>query len=312
MFSGASTFVSGVDTAFVLIIGISMIFLIGITATIIVFLVRYNKKRNPIATDIEGSTKLEIVWTIIPTFLVLIMFFYGWNGYTPLSKMPKNGLTVKVVSRMWMWKFEYPNGQVTDTLYVPAGKAVLLDMVAMDVIHSLYIPAFRIKQDIVPGKQNKMWFISDKPGRYDLFCTEYCGLRHSYMLTAVQVMPDALFNSWYSKAPAKLDATAAAKPGAIGKTIYENKGCVACHTTDGSKLVGPSFKGIYGHKVTVTTAGKEREITVDDEYISRSINDPATDIVQGYKEGQMVSYKGQLTDDDIKQVIEFIKTLSDK
>jgi cytochrome c oxidase subunit II len=312
MFSGASTFVSGVDTAFVLIIGISMFFLVGITATIIVFLVKYNKKRNPVSSDIDGSNTLEIVWTVIPTILVLIMFFYGWNGYTPLSKMPKDAMTVKVVSRMWMWKFEYPNGMITDTLYVPASKAVLLDMVSMDVIHSLYIPAFRIKQDIVPGKINEMWFISNKPGRYDLFCTEYCGLRHSYMITAVQVMPAERFTSWYSKAPVKIDSALAAIPGAVGKTITETKGCVACHTSDGSKLVGPSFKGIYGHKVIVTTAGKEREITVDDEYINRSINDPNADVVQGFKEGQMVSYKGQLTDDDIKQVIEYLKTLSDK
>jgi cytochrome c oxidase subunit II len=312
MFSGASTFVSGVDTAFVLIIGISLFFLIGITGTIIVFLVRYNKKRNPVATDIEGSTRLEIIWTVIPTILVLIMFFYGWNGYTPISKMPKDALKIKVISRMWMWKFEYPNGQVTDTLYVPESKAIWLDMVSMDVIHSLYIPAFRIKQDVVPGKQNQMWFISNKPGRYDLFCTEYCGLRHSYMLTAVQVMPEAGFASWYSKAPAKIDSSLAAKPGAIGRTIMETKGCVACHTTDGSKLVGPSFKGIYGHKVTVTTAGKEREITVDDEYIARSINDPTADVVKGFVSGQMVSYKGQFTDEDIKQIVEYIKTLSDK
>jgi cytochrome c oxidase subunit 2 len=312
MFSGASTFVSDVDTVFVLIIGISLFFLIGITATIIVFLVRYNKKRNPVATDIEGSTRLEIIWTVIPTILVLIMFFYGWYGYTPISRMPKDAFKVKVVSRMWMWRFEYPNGLVTDTLYVPANKAVLLDMVSMDVIHSLYIPAFRIKQDVVPGKQNEMWFISNRPGRYDLFCAEYCGMRHSYMLTAVQVMPHAQFTAWYNKAPAKVDLATAAKTGAIGKNIMENKGCVACHTIDGSRLVGPSFKNIYGQKVTVTTAGKEREITVDDEYIARSINDPTADVVKGFKEGQMVSYKGQFTDDDIKQIIEYIKTLSDK
>lgn len=312
MFSGASTFVSDVDTAFVLIIGISLFFLIGITATIIVFLVRYNKKRNPVATDIEGSTSLEIIWTIIPTILVIIMFFYGWYGYTPLSRMPKDALKIKVVSRMWMWRFEYPNGLVTDTLYVPASKAVLLDMVSMDVIHSLYVPAFRIKQDVVPGKDNKMWFISNKPGQYDLFCAEYCGLRHSYMITAVVVMQDFQFRTWYNKAPAKVDSAIAAKPGGIGKIIIENKGCVACHTIDGSNLVGPTFKGLYGHKVIVTTAGKEREITVDDEYIARAITDPAADIVKGFKEGQMISYKGQLTDEDIKQVIEYIKTLSDK
>lgn len=312
MFSGASNFVSDVDTSFVLIIGISMFFLIGISATIIVFIVRYNKKRNPVATDIEGSLKLEIIWTIIPLILVLIMFFYGWNGYTPMSKLPKDALKVKVVSRMWMWKFEYPNGLVTDTLFVPASKAILLDMVAMDVIHSLYIPAFRIKQDIVPGKENKMWFISEKPGRYDLFCTEYCGLRHSYMITAVQVMPVAQFTAWYGKTPVKVDSAAAGKPSAIGKIITENKGCIACHTLDGSNLVGPTFKGLYGRKIMVTTDGKEREITADDKYITRSIIDPAADVVKGFKEGQMISYKDQLSDEDIKKVIEYLKTLSDK
>jgi cytochrome c oxidase subunit II len=312
MFSGASTFVSDVDTVFVLIIGISLFFLIGITATIIVFLVRYNKKRNPVATDIEGSTRLEIIWTVIPTILVLIMFFYGWYGYTPLSRMPKDALKIKVVSRMWMWRFEYPNGLVTDTLYVPASKAISLDMVSMDVIHSLYIPAFRIKQDVIPGKQNRMWFISNKPGVYDLFCAEYCGLRHSYMITGVKVMPDALFRTWYDNAPAKIELTANAVPGAVGKNIMQVKGCVICHSTNGTVVVGPSFKGIYGTKITVITAGKEHEITVDDGYIARSINDPAADVVKGFKEGQMVSYKGQFTDEDIKNIIEYIKTLSDK
>lgn len=312
MFSGASTFVSEVDSAFVLIIGISLFFLIGITATIIVFLIRYNKKHNPVATDIEGSVRLEIIWTVIPTILVLIMFFYGWYGYSPLTQKPKDPFTIKVVSRMWLWRFEYPNGIVTDTLYVPASKTILLNMISVDVIHSLYIPAFRIKQDIVPGKNNEMWFISNKPGRYDLFCAEYCGLRHSYMITVVEVMPDAKFKTWYNETPVKLDSVALAKPGAIGKNIIEIKGCIACHSIEGSKLVGPSFKGIYGHKVIVNTAGKEREITVDDEYIKRSINDPAADIVKDYKEGQMVSYKGQLSDEDIRQVIEYLKTLSDK
>ena len=312
MFSGASTFVSDVDSVFLLITGISLFFLVGITATIIVFLVRYNKKRNPVPTDIDGSTQLEIIWTVIPTILVLIMFFYGWYGYTPISRMPKNALHVNVVSRMWQWRFQYPNGLETDTLIVPEARAVSLDMVSMDVIHSLYIPAFRIKQQIIPGKKNQMWFLSNKPGQYDLFCAGYCGLRHSYMTSAVKVMTGLKFNDWYAKGPPKLDAAAAAVPGAIGRKLMESKGCIVCHSIDGTKIVGPSFKGIYGHKVIVTTDGKEREITVDDAYITRSINEPNADVVKGFNQGQMVSYKGQFTAEDIKHIAEYIKTLSDK
>jgi len=310
MFSGYSNFSQGVDNTFAFIIGISLFFLTGISAVIVYFIVKYNKKRNPVASEIEGSTKLEIIWTIIPLVLVLFMFWMGWHSYLPERRIPSDAMKVKVAAQMWSWRFEYGNGKVSDTLYVPVDKAVALYMVSADVIHSLYIPAFRIKEDIVPGKDNSMWFKALVKGSYDLFCSEYCGLRHSYMGTMVKVVDQGTFDKWYASGPAKLDSVAASKPGAEGKLLVEQKGCIACHSADGSKIVGPSYKGIFGHKTLVETNGKEREVTVDEAYIRKSILEPEADVVKGFAKGAMVSYKGQLNDEQIDKIIEYIKTLS--
>lgn len=311
MFSGYSNFSGGVDTAFAIIIGISLFFLIGITAVILYFIFKYNKKKNPVASEIEGSTRLEIIWTVIPLILVLFMFWLGWSTYIPMRKVPKDAMKVKVTALMWSWRFEYENGKVDDTLFVPANKAVVLNMESMDVIHSLFIPAFRIKEDVVPGKDNYMWFKSAVPGNYDLFCTEYCGLRHSYMVTSVKVMEDSDFNKWYAAAPPKVDSAEAAKPGAEGKLLVEKKGCIACHSSDGTKIVGPSFKNAFGHEITVETNGKERNIKTDEAYLKKSIMDPNAEVVKGFPKGSMPDYKSQLTEKEIDEIIEYIKTLSD-
>ena len=310
MYSGASNFVTTTDNAFFLIIGISVIFLVGITATILWFMFRYSKKRNPVATQIHGSNTLEIVWTIIPTILVIGMFYYGWTGYQPMIKAPKDAMKVRATARMWSWMFEYENGIKTDTLYVPLDKAVALDLISVDVVHSLYVPAFRIKEDVVPNRNNTMWFIGQKVGNYELFCTEYCGLSHSYMYTEVKVLPQAKFDAWYAQmADNSANDTVPAQPGVKGRKLIQVNGCVACHSLDGSKLVGPSFKGVFGHTVTVTTDGKEREVVADAEYIKRSIWEPEADVVQGYFKGQMVSYKDLLSEEEIAQITEFLETI---
>jgi len=311
MFSGNSNFASGVDMAFAIIIGISLFFLIGITSVIIYFIAKYNKKKNPVASEIEGSNKLEIIWTVIPLILVLFMFWIGWRAYIPMRKVPADAMKVKVTAQMWSWRFEYANGITEDTLFIPVNKPVLLNMVSLDVIHSLYIPAFRLKEDVVPGKaENYMWFKSAVPGTYDLFCAEYCGLRHSYMGTAVVVLDQNSFDKFYASGPAKVDSSVAAKPGAEGRMLVEQKACIACHSVDGTKIVGPTWKGIFGHKVTVITGDKEHEVTVDEAYIRKSILEPETDIVKGFPKGSMVSYKGQLTDEQIDKITEYIRTLS--
>ena len=312
MFSEYSNFAREVDAVFAIILGISLFFLIGITVLIIIFIIKYNKKKNPVASEIEGSVKLEIIWTVIPIILVLFMFWLGWSSYLPQRKVPADAMKIKVTAQMWSWRFEYENGKIEDTLYVPVNKAVVLNMVSVDVIHSLYIPAFRIKTDVVPGKDNYMWFKSLVVGSYDLFCAEYCGLRHSYMGTDVKVVDQGTFDKWYAATPPKVDSTVAAKPGAEGKLLVEQNGCNACHSTDGTKIVGPSYKGIFGHKTIVETNGKEREITVDETYLKRSILEPEADIVKGFPKGTMISYKGKLTDQEIDKIVEYIKTLSEE
>ena len=304
----ASNFVTGVDNAFMLILGISFFFLIALTLVMVYFVYKYNNKKNPVATQIEGSTKLEIIWTVIPVILVLIMFYYGWAGWTPMKNPPKDTFNIKVVARMWNFTFEYENGKKTDTLFVPLNKAVKLGLNSLDVLHSLYIPAFRIKEDVVPGREKMAWFIPQQEGLFDLFCAEYCGLNHSYMINLVKVMPQEQFNSWYVDT-IKQVAAVTDSPAANGQRIMKNIGCFACHSIDGSKLVGPTFKGVYGHKVAVITDGNEREVDGDDEYIKRSIYEPNADVVKGYNKGMMQSYKGQLSDDDVAQIIEYMKTL---
>jgi cytochrome c oxidase subunit 2 len=305
----ASNFVQGVDTVFLIILGISFAFLIGLTVVMLVFIYKYNKKRNPKATQLEGSTKLEIVWTVIPFVLTLVMFYYGWAAWKPMTKPPKDAMEVTVYGRMWNFSFEYENGKRTDTLYLPKDKPVKLNLVAMDVLHSLYIPAFRVKQDMVPGMENNfMWFEPQKEGEYELYCAEYCGLQHSYMYTMVKVMQDSAFTTWMTDTT-QVAVSDVESPTATGRRIMQNIGCFACHSLDGTKLVGPSFKGIWEGTHTVVTGGQERQITVDEEYIRRSIHDPNADVVKGFGKGLMLSYQGQLSDDDITNIIEYLKTV---
>jgi len=304
----ASNFVNGVDKAFMFIMGVSFVFLIGLTFTMLYFIYKYNNKKNPLATQIKGSTKLEIIWTVIPTLLVLVMFYYGWVAWAPMKKAPKDTFNVTVIGRMWNYTFQYENGKMSDTLIVPQNKAIKIKLTSMDVIHGFYIPAFRIKEDVVPGRDKMSWFIPQREGYYELFCSEYCGMNHSYMYNYVKVIPEDLFNAWYVDTT-KIVGSAVDSPVATGKRIMKNIGCFACHTIDGTKLVGPSFKGIYGHKVTVVKGGSEQEIEVDDEYIKRSIYEPNAEVVKGFNKGLMQPYTGQLSEDDIKQITAYIKTL---
>lgn len=304
----ASNLVAGVDKAFLIILGISFLFLIGLTLTMIAFIYKYNNKRNPVATQIKGSHKLELIWTIIPTILVLVMFYYGWAGWKPMTNPPKDTFDITVNARMWNFTFEYENGKKTDTLFIPKDKAVKLNLRSMDVIHSVYIPAFRVKQDVVPGADKFLWFVPQREGIFELYCTEYCGLQHSYMYNWVKVMPEEDFNKWYVDTTRKVEI-AIDSPTAAGKRIMTNIGCFACHSVDGSKLVGPTFKGLYGHEVTVKTGKKERVVVADDEYIKKSIFDPNADIVDGFNKGLMLPYTTQLSEDDVKLIIEYLKTL---
>jgi len=308
----ASNFVAGVDLAFMVILGISIIFLIGLTILMIVFIYKYRRDKHPKAIQNEGSTKLEVIWTAIPLVLVLVMFYFGWMGWRPMKNPPDEAMHVKTIARMWQFQFQYENGKTTDTLYVPINEPVILDLVALDVLHSLYIPAFRVKEDMVPGQEKYMWFIPGTEGEFDLFCTEYCGLEHSYMFTGVKVMPKADFESWIADttavAPVVDSETSLADQGF---EVLRRNGCNACHSMDGTKLVGPSYLGGWGNTRTVVTDREEREVTIDEEYIKRSIYDPNADVVKGFNQGLMLSYEGMVSEEEVNLIIEYLKELNE-
>lgn len=308
MFSAVTDHVKNVDLAFAVIFGISMLFLLGITFFMVYFVIRYNKKRHPKPVDIKDNSRLEITWTVIPTILVLVMFIVGWLGYTPSRKVPAGAMEIKVTGRMWSWTFDYPNGKYSSNiLVVPQGKAIKLNLYSPDVVHSFYVPAFRIKEDVVPGKENYMWFKADKTGEYDILCAEYCGLNHAYMLGTVKVVPEPEFMAWYNKKEAD---SANVEP--LGLQIIKKNACIACHSLDGSKLVGPSFKNVFDSPKTVIADGKKKSIVPDEDYVRRSVYDPGAEIVEGFNKGTMVSYKDQITEDELKAIIEYLKQLHEK
>ena len=202
MFTGSSPFSDYVDTTFLAIVGISSLVLLGLVVAMIYFLFRYSRKRNPYPTNIEGNIPLEVAWTVIPLVLFMGMFYMGWEGYRKMSEVPEGAVPIAVTARMWAFSFQYPNGLQTDTLYVPVRQAIKLSLTSVDVNHSMYIPAFRIKKDVIPNRTNVMWFSTPEAKSYDVACAEYCGLRHAYMYTKVVALEPGKFDEWYRKASA--------------------------------------------------------------------------------------------------------------
>lgn len=308
----ASNFVAGVDLAFMIILGVSVFFLVAITVVMIMFIRKYRKDRHPKAIQNEGSTKLEIIWTVIPLLLVLVMFYFGWMGWKPMKNPPEDARKVTAIARMWNFKFEYENGKITDSLYVPVNQPVVLDLVALDVLHSLYIPAFRVKEDMVPGNTKQMWFIPGQVGSYDIFCTEYCGLEHSYMYTGVRVMPEDEFEAWLSDTTAvEPEIAEDATPAEQGYQVLVKNGCNACHSSDGSKLVGPSYLGYWGKMRKVKADGEDTEVMYDEEYVKRAIYDPNAEIADGFNKGLMLTYEKLVSEQEIDLIIEYIKSLNE-
>jgi cytochrome c oxidase subunit 2 len=294
--TGASSYSAMVDKTFWMILGSSVIMLVGITATMILFMVKYRRSRHPVASDIEGSATLETLWTVLPTVLVMVMFYYGWAGFKVMRETPKGAIPITVQARMWSWSFKYENGKQTTDLYVPVGRPVAVNLESADVIHSFFVPAFRVKEDCMPGRKNHAWFQAEREGVYDLMCAEYCGDKHSAMLAKVVAVPADTFDVWLERGGGR----------PTGEKLLKIKGCVACHSSDGTKLVGPSYKGMFGKKERVMTNGVEREITVDEEYIRRSLLQPKADVVVGYQP-QMPEMGNQLDEEDIQLIIDYIK-----
>jgi cytochrome c oxidase subunit 2 len=259
IFLGPANTTGRVDSAFIVIVAMCVALLAIVTFFMVFFLIKYNRKNHPHHEEVRESLALEIIWTVVPTILVLLMFYFGWVNFDYIRHPPRGAMTVNVIARQWSWLFEYEDGKQSDVLRVPLGRPVKLILTSQDVIHSLFIPAFRIKEDCVPGMKTHLWFNANEAGAYNIFCTEYCGVGHSHMISKVIVMPASEFESWYQTRQATLENK--------GYDLLKTKGCLGCHTVDGTKKIGPSFNGILGRTETVLTNGKEIQIIVDEKYL---------------------------------------------
>ena len=299
MVLGPSNIAGKIETSFLIVVSACVVLLVMVTVTMLVFLYKYNRKRHPVPKEIKENLPLEVVWTVIPTILVIFMFYFGWVDFDYIRNPPKDAMNVDVISRQWSWTFRYANGRQSDTLKVPVGEPVKLTLTSEDVIHCLFIPAYRVKEDCVPGLKTHLWFTANEAGTYDIFCTEYCGLEHSHMRSKLITMPVAEFNAWYQ-------GRAEAKGKEKGLELLQTKGCLGCHTTDGTPKVGPTLKGLFGSKVTVLTNGSERTILADEEYLKMSVLKPAADIVKGYPN---IMPKLSMTEEELDEIVDYLETL---
>ena len=295
----ASTAAGNVDALFVFLIIVSGLMTALIFAAIIYFAARYRRRRGVFAEQIEGSTPLEITWSIIPLFVFMVIFAWGAVVYFKSRTPPRDSTEVYVVAKQWMWKLEHAEGQrEINELHVPVGRDVKLIMTSQDVIHSFYIPAFRMKQEVLPGRYTVAWFRATKPGTYHLFCAEYCGTQHSGMIGSIVVQEPAQYEAWMSGGTTgPLSAT--------GEKIFAELGCVTCHRTD-TQGRGPNLQGVFGKPVQLEDG---RTLTADENYIRESILDPGAKVVKGFKP-VMPTFQGLVSEEQLNALVAFVKSQS--
>lgn len=302
----ASSIAPEVDSLFLFVTGVSLILLVGVTGAMLYFSYGYRREQpGERPAPVEESTVLEVSWIVVPTILVLLVFNWGFKSFVKMNVAPSGSYEIQVRAQQWNFLFEYPNGVTTDTLYVPRGEQVKMNMSSQDVIHGFYIPAFRVKYDILPNRYTSVWFEATKRGEYDLFCTEYCGRDHADMTKVVRVVSQRDFRDWLESAGTAEDIPLPE----LGKQLYTQRGCNSCHSLDGSQAVGPSFEGLYGTEDHEMTDGST--VTVDENYLRESILKPDAAIVQGYDNLMPASYSG-LSERELSGLIAFIQEQSDK
>jgi cytochrome c oxidase subunit II len=296
-----------VDHLFSFIFWLAAFFVALVVGLLVVFVLRYRHRpgqaRRPAPS---GNMPLEITWTLIPTIIVIIIFFWGFRAYTQMAIAPPNAYEIQVTGRMWSWSFTYPNGYVDGELHIPANTPVQLILNSNDVIHSLYIPALRLKKDVVPGRYNKLYVNADRLGTYDIYCASYCGTNHSQMTTRLVVHDPDDFVRWLQDASSLL---ARMTPVEAGEMIYRTRGgCYQCHSIDGSRIKGPSFKNLYGYEQIFTDGSRG---VIDENFIRDFVYEPQKRIPAGY-DPIMPSFKGTLNEQDVSAIIAYLKSLSDR
>jgi cytochrome c oxidase subunit 2 len=304
-----SPMTGGQDNLFYFIYGLSVFFFIVVVGFMVYFAWKYRKKKEgERTTDIHGNTKLEIIWSVIPAVLFIVIFAWGFLDWVKLNQPPQDSLEVKVIGRKWDWLFiDTKSGAETSDLIVPISTPVRLTMVSADVIHGFYVPDFRINRDVLPNQYTVLWFKAEKEGSYPILCTQYCGTKHSQMVRYVRVVSEPEYQK------AMLAAQGAGlTPAQLGKKIFEGKGaCASCHDVSKSKVrsVGPPLFGMYNEQQSIILAnGKKETVKFDDNYIRESILNPNIRIVVGYP-SVMPSYQGQFNDKELNALVEYTKSL---
>ena len=307
---------------------LSVFFFVLVIGAVVWMAIKYRYRPGVKAKYLTGSHLLEAGWTLVPTVLLLSIFVWGYSVYNDMTRPPTDALEIRVVAKQWLFQIYYPDGRSTvNEVFVPVNKPVRFIMSSEDVLHSMFIPDFRVKSDIVPGMYTSIWFEATQTGPHQIYCTQYCGASHSLMMAKVRVLDEKQWEAWTNgKKPelASVDPAVAGKAGIAqakpllntssakfmtlahqGETLAAKRGCFSCHSVDGGQKLAPSFKGVFGRKVTLTDG---RVVLADENYLRESIEVPAAKVVQGYQP-VMPLFKGQFTEPEMGAMLAYLKSL---
>ena len=296
----ASTMASRVDSLYFFLLALSTFFSLLIAGLIVFYAVKYRRRAaDSVGSQIQGGLVLELTWTIVPLLITMVIFVWGASVFFAMSRPPDETINIYVVGKQWMWKFQHLDSQrEINELHVPVGRPVKLIMTSEDVIHDVFVPAFRIKADVVPGRYTHLWFQSTKPGRYRLFCAEYCGTKHSGMIGQVVVMDPSEYQTWLSGGASEGSLASA------GAKLFQDLACNTCHRPDAQGR-GPVLEGLFGKTVTLQNG---ETLTVDEAYVRESILQPAAKIASGFQP-IMPTFQGLVTEEQLLELIEYVKSL---
>jgi cytochrome c oxidase subunit 2 len=299
---GASAQAAQVDGIYFFMVAVTAFFSLLIAALLVLFAIKYHRQHeDEVGVAIHGALALELLWTIIPFAITMVMFVWGAKVFFDSYRPPAGAMEIYIVGKQWMWKAQHLDGQrEINELHVPVGRPVKLTMGSEDVLHSFYIPAFRVKADVIPGRSNVLWFTATKPGRYHLFCAEYCGTKHSGMIGWVYAMEPSEFQVWLG------GGKPADSPAAAGEKLFTDLTCITCHRDD-AQARAPQLKGLFGH--TVHLQGGATALA-DEAYIRESIVNPQAKIVDGFLP-IMPTFQGMVNEEQLLQLIAYVRSLGD-
>ncbi|HTL11800.1 MAG TPA: cytochrome c oxidase subunit II [Bdellovibrionota bacterium] len=313
------------DVFYAFLVWISVVFFVGVIAAMVYFSVKFKARAGGKVNDVHGHTGVEILWTVIPTILVFTVFGWGYALYRDMVTAPGDAIEIRVIAKQWLWQFQYDDGRMyTNQVFVPVNKPVKFVITSEDVLHSFFVPNMRVKKDAVPGRYSTVWFEATAKGEHDVYCAEYCGTSHSGMLAKVYaVSPEdwsrfiqgkeintqtlAAVDDQVTTTHASPSLTRAPSLADKGRELAATKGCVGCHSNDGSQKAGPSLKGVYGHPVDL--ANGDRVASADENYLRESIENPTAKLVKGYTP-VMPTFQGLVTEPEMNALIAYIKSLN--